>query len=222
MAYLSRAKRVEQIVAGATKFFSEQGLSGQTRELSASLGIAQPLLYRYFPSKQALIDRIFTEAFENRWDDSWRDLMLNSTIPVEQRYKQFYIEFNNSILTREWVRLFMYAELGSYGYGKKVLEKLRKEIFFPLSTVLRKHYGYPSAHEKPVTRQEIELLLELHGVILYDSIRRHVYDLKTTMKIDRIVDNVVFYLDGAYPRLLGTIFPKHKPSPPRPRVGDKR
>ena len=127
MAYLSRAKRVEQIVAGATKFFSEQGLSGQTRELSASLGIAQPLLYRYFPSKQALIDRIFIEAFENRWDDSWRDLILNRAIPVDQRYKQFYIEFNNSILTREWVRLFMYAELGSYGYGKKVLEKLRKE-----------------------------------------------------------------------------------------------
>ncbi len=40
MAYLSRAKRVEQIVAGATQFFSEQGLSGQTRGLSASLGIA--------------------------------------------------------------------------------------------------------------------------------------------------------------------------------------
>lgn len=212
MTYLSRSQRVEQIIEGATKFFSEHGLSGQTRELSASLGIAQPLLYRYFPSKQALIDRIFLEAFENRWDDSWRDLILNEALPIEDRYAQFYIEFDKSILTREWVRLFMYAELGSYGYGKKIVDKLRKEIFFPLSTTLRHHYGFPSVQEAPTAKEEIELLLELHGVVLYNSIRKHVYELKTAMKIERIAENIVFYLDGAYPKVLQKLFPDHRPN----------
>lgn len=215
MTYLSRSKRVEQIIAGATKFFSEQGLSGQTRELSASLGIAQPLLYRYFPSKKALIDRIFIEAFENRWDDSWRDLILNDSLSVEVRFKQFYVEFNDSILTREWVRLFMHAELGSYGYGRKVLDKLRKEIFQPLAIALRKHYGYPSTQDSPITKEEIELILELHGVILYNSIRKHVYQVKTSVTIERILDNVLFYLDGAMPRLLNTLFPDHRPKSSR-------
>ena len=213
MTYLSRSQRVEQIIDGATKFFSEHGLAGQTRELSASLGIAQPLLYRYFPSKQALIDRIFVEAFENRWDDSWRDLILDDNLPLETRYKRFYTEFNDSILTREWVRLFMYAELGSYGYGKKVLDKLRKEIFFPLAMSLRRHYGYPAPDKSPVTKEEIELLLELHGVVLYNSIRKHVYDLKTSRRIGPILDNVVFYMEGAVPKLLRSLFPDHKPTP---------
>ena len=218
MTYLSRSQRVEQILEGATKFFSEHGLAGQTRELSASLGIAQPLLYRYFPSKQALIDRIFLEAFENRWDDSWRDLILNEELPIEKRYMQFYIEFDKSILTREWVRLFMYAELGSYGYGKKIVDKLRKEIFHPLTTTLRNHYGFPSVDESPTAKEEIELLLELHGVVLYNSIRKHVYELKTAMKIERIAENIVFYLDGAYPKVLRKLFPDHRPTPGcRPR-----
>lgn len=213
MSYLSRSQRIDQIIEGAIKFFSEHGLAAQTRELSASLGIAQPLLYRYFPSKQALIDRIFIEAFENRWDDSWRDLILDEALPVEKRYRQFYIEFDNSILTREWVRLFMYAELGHYGYGKKIVDKLRKEIFYPLATTLRNHYGYPSAQATPVAKEEIELLLELHGVVLYNAIRRHVYDLKTAMKIERIAENIVFYLDGAYPKVLRHLFPDHRPTP---------
>ncbi|MBU3724906.1 MAG: TetR/AcrR family transcriptional regulator [Burkholderiaceae bacterium] len=215
MTYLSRSKRVAQIIEGATKFFSEHGLGGQTRELSASLGIAQPLLYRYFPSKQALIDRIFIEAFENRWDDSWRDLILDESQPLKERYKRFYAEFNDSILTREWVRLFMYAELGSYGYGKKVLDKLRKEIFLPLAITLRKHYGYPQVDESAITKAEIELLLELHGVVLYHAIRRHVYDVKASRKIGPILDNIVFYLEGAMPRVLANLFPDHRPTAAR-------
>jgi len=63
MPATKREARVEQIIASAAQFFSEHGLSGQTRELASFLGIAQPLLYRYFPSKQALIHQIFEEFF---------------------------------------------------------------------------------------------------------------------------------------------------------------
>ena len=68
--------RRAQILEEATRFFSESGLSGNTRELSARLGITQPLLYRYFASKQVLLDTIFEELFVKRWDPHWRDLIL--------------------------------------------------------------------------------------------------------------------------------------------------
>jgi len=51
-------EREKLIVGEAIRFFSEVGFSGQTRELSRRLGITQPLLYRYFPSKRALRDAL--------------------------------------------------------------------------------------------------------------------------------------------------------------------
>ena len=51
-------EREKLIVSEAIRYFSEVGFSGQTRELSRRLGITQPLLYRYFPSKRALLERV--------------------------------------------------------------------------------------------------------------------------------------------------------------------
>ena len=51
----STAEREQQILTGAIKFFSERGLEGQTRDLAKEIGITHPLLYHYFPTKQALI-----------------------------------------------------------------------------------------------------------------------------------------------------------------------
>ena len=68
---LSPADRERQIIEGAIDYFAETGFSGQTRELSKRLGITQPLLYRYFENKQALVDRVYETVFAGRWDPSW-------------------------------------------------------------------------------------------------------------------------------------------------------
>ena len=47
----AREARERQIVEGAVAYFAEVGLDGQTRELARRLGITQPLLFRYFPTK---------------------------------------------------------------------------------------------------------------------------------------------------------------------------
>lgn len=216
MPATKREARVEQIIAGAAQFFSEHGLGGQTRELSSFLGIAQPLLYRYFPSKRALIHRIFEEFFENRWNNQWRELISNDALSIEQRLRGFYTEYNRVLLTREWVRLFMYAELAGYGFGRKLIGKLTDEIILPLAATLRLHYGAPSSEARPITPQEVGLLLDLHGVIIYKSIRRHVYGVRNVLKWDFILDDFVLHLQGAMPRLYQQIFPEY-PLAARPR-----
>lgn len=215
MPHLKGAKRAKQIIHGATRFFAERGLSGQTRELSASLGIAQPLLYRYFPSKEALIRQIFTEVFENRWNSGWRDLIENPALPVHERYRQFYLQYHKTILTRDWVRLLMHSELNNFTYGKRVVEKLRGEIFMPLTEALRSHYGYPSIQKTPMTQEEFELLLELHGMVYYNSVRKHIYELKGVMKIEPLLDNIVFFMDTAYPHLMDRLFRGKEPTGPK-------
>ena len=209
MPVTKREARVEKIIAGAAQFFSEHGLGGQTRELSNFLGIAQPLLYRYFPSKQALIHRIFEEFFENRWNSRWPALICNDALSIESRVRQFYSEYNKQLLTREWVRLFMYAELAGYGFGKKSLGRLVQEILIPLAIALRKHYGAPEPQDHEITAQEINLLLDLHGLVIYKSIRKHVYGIRSTVKWNAILDDLILHLQGTMPAVYRRIFPDH-------------
>jgi AcrR family transcriptional regulator len=213
MAYLSRKEREAQIIEGATHFFSEHGLSAQTRELSASLGIAQPLLYRYFPSKQALIERIFDEAFLNRWDKTWKDMVSDESVPLDDRLRAFYRGFSSLILTREWVRLFFYSELEGHHYSRKVLKKLQSDIFIPLCKSLRLQFGYPPASEVPISPTEIDLMLELHGLVLYKMIRRHVYEAKISETLEETLDHFILALHTIAPRVLQTVFPE----PPKAR-----
>jgi hypothetical protein len=49
---LSPADREKSIADAAVTFFSDHGFEGQTRELAATIGITQPLLYRYFRARR--------------------------------------------------------------------------------------------------------------------------------------------------------------------------
>jgi len=207
MSYLSREARRAQILHGAIQFFAEEGLSGQTRELSVRLGITQPLIYRYFPSKQHLLDAIFEELFVKRWDPNWKHLMTDPALPLEDRIARFYRDFDRAILSREWVRLFVHSGLGGFKYNQMVFDRLMKDVFRPLCVELRKRHGYPPATPAKITRHEIEMVWELHGVVFYHRMRQHVYGLPVKTRIDELITNLLFYLDGAAPRLLARLFP---------------
>lgn len=48
-------------MAEAIRYFAEFGFAASTRGLARRAGITQPLLYRYFPTKDQLIQRLFEE-----------------------------------------------------------------------------------------------------------------------------------------------------------------
>jgi AcrR family transcriptional regulator len=55
---LTGPEREKHIAQEAVKYFAEVGFVGDTRELAQRLGVTQSLLYKYFPSKEALINRV--------------------------------------------------------------------------------------------------------------------------------------------------------------------
>ena len=87
---LTAADREQQILAEAVRFFAEVGFNGHTRELAQRLHITQPLLYRYFPTKQDLIERVFKEVFFTRVDPEWAKLISDRSRPLEERLIEFY------------------------------------------------------------------------------------------------------------------------------------
>jgi AcrR family transcriptional regulator len=60
---LSPDDRRKEFVAKATEFFADEGFDGGTRDLARRLGVTQPLLYRYFPSKDDLIKEVYRTVY---------------------------------------------------------------------------------------------------------------------------------------------------------------
>lgn len=59
---LTPADREQQIVQNAITVFSQIGFGASTRELASVLDVTQPLLYRYFATKDELIERVYDEV----------------------------------------------------------------------------------------------------------------------------------------------------------------
>ena len=190
---LTAVDRERQIVAGAMSFFSEHGLGGQLRDLARQLGITHTLLYHYFPTKQALIERVYTEMFEGRWKPEWEVLLDDKKLDVETKLTQFYSDYAKVILQSDWVRIFVFSGLSDRYITDRYFALLREKLFPRLVRETRKYRGIAS-RSKP-TGRELELLLGLHGNIFYMGIRRWIYgqavhDVQGVVMVDDVEDYI--------------------------------
>ncbi|WP_157077136.1 TetR/AcrR family transcriptional regulator [Curvibacter delicatus] len=173
---LSPAERERQIVEGSVRFFSEHGLDGQLRDLARELGITHTLLYHYFPTKQALIERVYADLFAARWDEEWERLLDDKTLEVEVKLTRFYTKYAKRILERDWVRVFVFSGLSDRYITDRYFALLGEKLFPRLVRESRRYLGVPN-RSKPTPR-EMELLMGLHGSIFYMGLRRWVYGLE--------------------------------------------
>ncbi len=96
---MSPAERKHSIAEGAIRFFAEKGIDGQTRELAKRLGIPQPLLYRYFPSKEDLIEQVYEDLYLKRWKADWEYLIADRSLSIGERFRRFEKDYQKTILT---------------------------------------------------------------------------------------------------------------------------
>ena len=190
---LTPVERERLIVEGAVTFFSEHGLDGQLRDLARQLGITHTLLYHYFPTKQALIERVYTEIFEGRWKPEWEVLLDDKTLDVPTKLTKFYSDYAKVILQSDWVRIFVFSGLSDRYITDRYFALLREKLFPRLVRETRKYRGVVS-RSKPSGR-ELELLLGLHGNIFYMGIRRWIYgqavhDVQSVVMVDDVEDYI--------------------------------
>ena len=205
---LSPAERERQIIEGAITYFSEVGFSGQTRELSKRLGITQPLLYRYFSSKQALVERVYRTVFEGRWNPAWVSLIRDRAIPLRERLIEFYRQYSEATYRPDWLRIYLYAGLSGPVLNQRYLKLIQKELLPAYCREVR-HYCGVESPELPVADEEIEFIWSLHGGMFYYAVRQHVYEVPMQVEFMRKVELAVdTFLAGAkttYPALLAEL-----------------
>ena len=168
---LAPDERQQLILEGAIEYFAEFGFEGGTRELAKHLQISQALLFRYFPTKASLVDRVYEVVFLNRWNPSWEHLLIDRTRPLAERLTQFYKDYNRSIDRYEVIRISLFSALRNESISQRYVARIRAQLIAPIAVEVRATPGL-SATANPAARALDEpLVLSLHATIICGIMR---------------------------------------------------
>ena len=184
------------IIEGAVSYFAEVGFEGQTRELAKRLGITNALLFRYFPTKEDLVDRVYQQVYLGRWRPEWEDWLKDRSQSLDARLRRFYKSYLSVIFTYDWVRIFFFAGLRGVNINERYLGVLGGRIVATICNEVRHEYGLPSESVCPITHTETDAVWGLQGQILYISVRRFIYHQPIAAP-EEIVDSAIdVFLSG--------------------------
>jgi AcrR family transcriptional regulator len=199
--------REELILVEATRYFAEHGLSAGTIELARRIGITQPLLYRYFPTKEALLKKVYERLFPQNWDPTIVALLDDRRIPLRDRLKSFYRRFAEQVLTYEHVRLFLFSGLTNSSFNAEYYTVVTERIFTRVVAALRSEC-FGKKTKRAITPEEMELVQSLHGAIYHVAYRRWLHGPSLGYDLGALIGRKVdFYLDGAL-QTMTTLKPK--------------
>ena len=171
---LSPDDRRREFVATATEFFSEEGFGGGTRALARRLGVTQPLLYRYFPSKDDLIKEVYRTVYLDPLETGWERLLTDRSRSLRSRLLEFYRTYTDAIFTRKWLRIYLYSGLKGLDINRWYVGMVEDKILTRIIREYRHDVGL-AVQNKP-SAAELELAWVLHGGIFYYGVRKYIYE----------------------------------------------
>ena len=174
---LPAAERRSLIMKEAGVFFSQNGFAASTRDLADRLGVRQALLYKYFASKEALIETVFDEAFNDHWTLKWSRIIGDTSLPLADRLLAFYSGYSDlpDDPDAQRLRLFLRGAMDGWPLPARLNPLLTKAFVAPLVAELRGLEGLPDFAARPLMKGERELVMMLHGAVIFYAIRAHIY-----------------------------------------------
>jgi hypothetical protein len=170
---MTRRKRMDaKIIAAAARQYAEHG----------------------FDNRKRLRERVLAQLFAGRWRPEWDALLVDRSLPLDQRLSRFYAEYRGKIGRTE-ARLWTRAGLLGL-HGPAFSRTLEKRILIPVARELRHAAGVAS--KRAVSRREIELVQMLHGAIAFPHTRSHIFDMTVYGRLPDLVAMMVrVWMPGA-------------------------
>lgn len=191
---LSLAARREHILETAGEFFAEYGLTAQTRALAHACGISQRLLYRCFPSKGALIQEVYRRDIAGPFRATWLARLEDRSRPMAERLNEFYREYYDAVLTRRWLRLFLYASLAEIDMAPTYIAEVITRMLEVIVDEACAEQGVAPPRNRALKH---ELGWLLHGAVSHLAIRRHIYGNRNPTPHDAVIARyVALFLAG--------------------------
>jgi AcrR family transcriptional regulator len=198
---LSPDQRRKEFVAKATEFFAEEGFAGGTRDLARRLGVTQPLLYRYFPSKDDLIKEVYRTVYLEPLDQAWDSLLADRSRPLRDRLLEFYRGYTKVIFRRKWLRIYLYSGLKGLDINRWYVGVVRDKILTRIIRECRHDLGLP-VQSKP-TASEIELAWVFHSGIFYYGVRKYIYESPVLEDQDQMIRDALDAFLAGYSQVFG-------------------
>lgn len=185
-------QRVCDIVAAAAEHFSEVGFAGSTREIAKRVGVTQPLLYRYFPTKDDLIEAVYRTEYLERWNPSWDAALKDRSRPTRERFEAFYRDYVQTAFTPIALRLSYYAGLRDADINAWHNHLIEELVLKQLVREHRVELGLPD--EAYVSPSELEPAWQIHGGLMHYGWRKHVLHLRVAPDVEQVIsDNLDMY-----------------------------
>lgn len=194
---MTPGNRRSLILEQAAEFFASNGPAASTRALAKALGITQALLYRYFPSKEALVRAVYHERFSARWDPTWVEKLRERDRPLQERLVEFFTVYIDRLSAPDY-RLWMRAALEGWSFARFYHQDLVEHVLVPIIAELRLEAGLEGFEAQPVMYGELEIAFNLHGALTFVRIRRDVYGAPVHPDIKAAIGlHVAVFLPGA-------------------------
>jgi AcrR family transcriptional regulator len=198
---LSPDDRRQEFVAKATEFFSEEGFGGGTRALARRLGVTQPLLYRYFPSKDDLIKEVYRTVYLEPLDNGWEKLLSDRSRPIGKRLKEFYEAYTSVIFSRKWLRIYLYSGLKGLEINRSYVGLVRDKILSRIIRECRHEVGLP-AQNRP-SSAELEMAWVFHSGIFYYGVRKFIYESPVLESKEQMISDAVDAFLAGFAKVFG-------------------
>lgn len=211
---LSAEDREKMIVEGAIKYFATYGFDGETRSLARSIGVSQALIFHYFPTKDALIDRVYNDVFIRRWKDAWADVIGDRARPLRDRLKAFYRDYFATADSPDWIRITLFSALRDIDINARYHQRVRDRIIGRIADELRFSLGMGAVDPDLAALHE-QVVYTLHAGLIYALIRKHVYHLETPVQADVMIDIHVDMFMNSVEQAMRSLC-ANRPRPARP------
>ncbi len=188
---MKREDRDRDIAREAVAFFAEVGFDGDTRELAKRLGVTQSLIFRYFPTKADLIERVYQEVYVGRWNPYWETIIADRNSPLETRLLRLYKDYAKIALTYDWVRIFMFSGLRGEDINARYLVFLRERVLTPIAAEVRAELGLPSFDDVPLMEEEVELVWGINARVFYFGQRLWIFKSPLKIDLDTLIEQTV-------------------------------
>jgi AcrR family transcriptional regulator len=197
---LVQGNRRREIVRKAAEFFATVGFDGGTRDFAKYLGTTQPLLYRYFPTKEALIQEVYQMVYLELWDDKWDAILTDSGSPLRERLIAFYVSYTDMIMNTQWMRLYLFAGLKGVEINTRYINLVEDRIIKVIVREVWKDRKLPVP--TVIDKCDMEIVWNLQGGIFYFGVRANVYNVPTFTDKNEMITNAVDIFLAGYAMLL--------------------
>jgi AcrR family transcriptional regulator len=196
---LPRAERQALVLAKAAEYFAEHGLTAQTRAIAQACGVSQRLLYSLFPSKAALIDEVYNREVAGLFKAMWFVRLKDRSVPLEARLVEFYRDYYETLLTRRWLRLFLYSSLA----GLEMAPTYTNAVVTHALEIVVAEAAHDAGRHVPASIDELtEIGWTLHGAVSHLAIRRRIYANDNTTPAEKVIEMNVRAFLASIPTLL--------------------